>query len=220
MLRMLPSLLFSFLFCCVSVPAFAVDEHKILEIGSPAPDFNLKGTDGKMYSLASFKKAKVLVIIFTCNHCPTSQAYEERIKKIVTDYKDKGVEVVAISPNSTMGLSLSASWVIPTCLTRMKTWCTAQRIKNFNFPYLFDGETQAASEKYGPVATPHVFIFDSESKLSYQGRIDDMEDPEKTPSMHDTRNAIEALVAGKEVSVLRPPKFLVAQQNGRIRVTG
>ncbi len=198
MLRMLPSLIFSFLFCCVGLPVFAVDEHKILEIGSPAPDFNLKGTDGKMYNLASFKGAKVLVIVFTCNHCPTSQAYEDRIKKIVTDYKAEGVQVVAISPNSTEGLSLSELGYTDVSDTYEEMVYRAKD-KNFNFPYLFDGETQSASEKYGPVATPHVFIFDAARKLRYQGRIDDMEDPEKTPSIHDTRNAIDALVAGKEV---------------------
>lgn len=200
MLRMLSNLLMPFLFCCVSLAAVAADEHKILEIGSPAPDFSLKGVDGKMYSLASFKSAKVLVMIFTCNHCPTSQAYEERIKKIVNDYKDKSVQVVAISPNSTDGLSLSELGYTDVSDT-FEEMVYRAKDKDFNFPYLFDGETQATSEKYGPVATPHVFIFDSERKLRYQGRIDDMEDPEKTPSVHDTRNAIEALVAGKDVAV-------------------
>lgn len=188
------------LFCFISIAALAVDEHKTLEIGSQAPDFNLKGVDGKMYSLASFKDAKVLVIVFTCNHCPTSQAYEERIKNIVKDYSGKGVKVVAISPNSTEGLSLSELGYTDVSDTYEEMQYRAKD-KSFNFPYLFDGETQATSEKYGPVATPHVFIFDAARKLRYQGRIDDMEDPEKTPSMHDTRNAIDDLVAGKDVSV-------------------
>lgn len=206
MYRLLSSLLLPFLLCCISTATFAIDEHKTLEIGSPAPDFNLKGVDGKMYSLASFKKAKVLVIVFTCNHCPTSQAYEERIKKIVTDYKGKSVEVVAISPNSTEGLSLSELGYTDVSDTYEEMVYRAKD-KDFNFPYLFDGETQATSEKYGPVATPHVFIFDSERKLRYQGRIDDMEDPEKTPSVHDTKNAIEALVANKEVPVATTKVF-------------
>jgi peroxiredoxin len=177
-----------------------VNEHKTLEIGAPAPDFKLLGVDGKMYTLADFRKAKVLVIIFTCNHCPTSQAYEDRIKKIVTDYKDKGVQVVAISPNSAEGLSLSELGYTDVSDTYEEMKYRAKDM-NFNFPYLYDGETQEASEKYGPVATPHVFIFDKERKLRYQGRIDDVEKPTKTPNTHDTRAAIEDLLANREVAV-------------------
>ena len=86
-------------------------EPKPLEIGAAAPDFNLKGTDGKMYSLSSFSKAKILVIVFTCNHCPTAQAYEERLKKLVTDYATKGVQVVAISPNDPLSVRLDELFV-------------------------------------------------------------------------------------------------------------
>src|SRR6185312_16394718 len=82
------------------------DEHKTLAIGSPAPDFNLKGVDGKTYSLATFKNAKVLVVAFMCNHCPTSQAYEPRMIKLTRDYASKGVAVVAINPNNPSSLRL------------------------------------------------------------------------------------------------------------------
>ena len=105
--RLFSLLFLPLLFCCIASTAAPLNEHKTLEIGAHAPDFKLLGVDGKMYSLANFKSVKVLVIIFTCNHCPTSQAYEERIKKMVTDYKDKGVQIVAISANATEGLSLS-----------------------------------------------------------------------------------------------------------------
>lgn len=176
------------------------NEHKTLEIGSPAPDFKLPGVDGKSYSLSSFKQAKILVIIFTCNHCPTSQAYEDRIKQLVTDYKNKGVQVVAISPNSSEGLSLSELGYTDVADTFEEMKYRAKD-KNFNFPYLYDGDTQATSEKYGPVATPHVFIFDKDRILRYQGRIDDVEKPTKTPNVHDTRNAIDELLAGKDVTV-------------------
>jgi peroxiredoxin len=198
--RLLSYLFLPLVFCCFTATATPLNEHKILEVGSPAPDFKLLGVDGKTYSLANFKSAKVLVIVFTCNHCPTSQAYEERIKKIVTDYKDKGVQLVAISPNSTEGLSLSELGYTDVSDTYEEMQYRAKD-KSFNFPYLFDGETQATSEKYGPVATPHVFIFDSKRILRYQGRIDDMENPAKTPSVHDTRNAIDELLSGKDVSV-------------------
>jgi len=75
-----------------------------LPLGSPAPDFKLPGVDGRTYSLADFAKAKVLVVIFTCNHCPTAQAYEERMKRIAQDYKAKGVAMVAISPSDPGGV--------------------------------------------------------------------------------------------------------------------
>src|SRR5689334_6437251 len=86
---------------------FMPDEHKTLAIGSTAPDFHLPAVDGKTYSLASFKNAKVLVIVFTCNHCPTAQAYEQRIIQLTKDYKPKGVEVVAIMPNDPKSVQLS-----------------------------------------------------------------------------------------------------------------
>ena len=198
--RLFSLLFLPLLFCCIASTAAPLNEHKTLEIGAQAPDFKLLGVDGKMYSLANFKSAKVLVIIFTCNHCPTSQAYEERIKKMVTDYKDKGVQIVAISPNATEGLSLSELGYTDVSDTYEEMKYRAKD-KEFNFPYLFDGETQQTSEKYGPVATPHVFIFDKERKLRYQGRIDDVEKPTKTPNTHDTRAAIDDLLANKDVAV-------------------
>ena len=200
MYRKLSYLLLPLLLCCGMAIGSPFNEHKTLEIGASAPDFKLLGVDGKTYSLANFKSAKVLVIIFTCNHCPTSQAYEERIKKIVTDYKDKGVQVVAISPNSAEGLSLSELGYTDVSDSYEEMKYRAKDM-NFNFPYLFDGDTQEASEKYGPVATPHVFIFDKERKLRYQGRIDDVEKPTKTPNTHDMRAAIEDLLANRDVAV-------------------
>src|SRR5829696_1226492 len=89
----------------VPKPAPAADP-KPLEIGAAAPDFTLPGVDGKDHSLADFRDAKVLVVLFTCNHCPTAQAYEQRIKKMHSDYKDKGVALVAISPNDPLAVRL------------------------------------------------------------------------------------------------------------------
>src|SRR5258708_3478546 len=86
--------------------SFIVDEHKTLEIGTSAPDFKLRGVDGKTYMLGSFKDAKVLAVVFICNHCPTSQAYEKRIIKLTSDYAPKGVSVVAINPNNPASLRL------------------------------------------------------------------------------------------------------------------
>ena len=137
----------------------------MLEIGATAPDFSLPGIDGKTYSLADFKDAHVLVVVFTCNHCPTAQAYEERIKQLAADYKDRGVAVVAIQPNDPAAVRLDELGYtdLSDSLEDMKIRAEDH---HFNFPYLYDGETQATARAYGPVATPHVFIFDRDRKLS------------------------------------------------------
>ncbi|MGC1241435.1 MAG: redoxin domain-containing protein [Chryseosolibacter sp.] len=176
-----------------------------LAIGSKAPDFSLPGTDGKTYTLADFASSEVLVVIFTCNHCPTAQAYEERIKQLVTDYKGKGVGIVAISPNDPLAVTLGEMGYtdLGDSFEDMKI---RAKDRNFNFPYLYDGETSKVSMQYGPQATPHVFIFDQDRKLRYTGRIDDGEKP-GTAKTHDTRSAIEALIAGKAVPVEKTKTF-------------
>ena len=180
-----------------SYTAHAVDEHKTLEIGASAPDFSLPGVDGKTYTLQSFKSAKVLAIVFMCNHCPSSQAYEDRIIKLTSDYAARGVTVIGINPNNPASIRLDELGYtdLGDTFDEMKI---RAKDKNFNFPYLFDGETEIASKQYGPIATPHIFIFDKDRKLRYQGRIDDVENPRKTPHNFDARNAIDALLANKE----------------------
>src|SRR5450631_2334182 len=177
------------------------NEHKTLEIGAPAPDFSLTGVDGKTYHLATFKNAEVLVVVFTCNHCPTAQAYEDRIIKLTSDYANKNVAVVAIMPNDPASLRLDELDFsdLGDSYAEMKI---RAKEKQFNFPYLYDGETETASKAYGPVTTPHIFIFDKARKLRYNGRIDDREDPKKTPTQQDARNAIDALLNGREVKVM------------------
>ena len=174
-------------------------EHKTLAIGAAAPDFTLPAVDGKTYTLASFSNSKILVIIFTCNHCPTAQAYEDRIIQLTDEYTNKGVAVVAIMPNDPKSITLSELDYtdLSDSFEEMKI---RAKEKQFNFPYLYDGDIQAAAKAYGPAVTPHVFIFDETRKLRFQGRIDDVENPAKTPKYFDTRNAIEALLANKEVT--------------------
>ncbi len=177
-----------------------VDDHKTLATGEPAPDFGLQGVDGKMYTLQSFKHAKVLVVVFMTNHCPTSQAYEDRMVRLTSDYASKGVSVVAINPNNPGSLRYDELGYsdVGDSFEEMKF---RAKDRKFNFPYLYDGETEIASRKYGPVATPHIFIFDKDRKLRYNGRIDDMENPARIPKSLDARNAIDALLAGKEIAV-------------------
>lgn len=199
--------LFSFLliFFTAQGTLYASSDPEPLAIGAQAPDFSLPATDGKTYSLNDFKTSKVLAIIFTCNHCPTAQAYEARIKQLVTDYKEKGVAVVAISPNDPLSVRLDELGYtdLSDSFDEMKI---RAKDMEFNFPYLYDGETSSVSLKYGPQATPHVFIFDDDRKLRYTGRIDDGEKP-GTAKSHDARNAIEALLGDKPVAVEKTKTF-------------
>ncbi len=179
---------------------------KPIEPGTKAPDFNLPGVDGKNYSLEDFKDHEILVVLFTCNHCPTAQAYEDKFIKIVDDYKDKGVGFVGISPNADDAVSLSELGYsdMGDSMEEMKL---RVKQKGYNFPYLYDGETQKASLAYGPLATPHVFVFDKERVLRYSGRIDDTENPYVEPKTTDLVNALDALVSGKEVPVTKTKTF-------------
>ncbi len=181
----------------VTFGTFGAD-HETLAIGSKAPDFKLPGIDGKAYSLASFKDAKILAIVFTCNHCPTAQAYEDRLIQLKKDYAGKEVALIAIMPNDAKSVQLSELGYADLGDSFEEMKLHAKR-KGFNFPYLYDGATETTSKAYGPVATPHIFIFDGERKLRYQGRIDDVEKPTGTPKNKDARNALDALLAGKEV---------------------
>lgn len=170
-----------------------------LAIGSDAPDFSLPGVDGKTWRLADFASSKLLAVVFTSNHCPTAQAYEDRIKKLVSDYSPRGVALVAIQPNSPKGLRLDELGYtdLGDTLADMKI---RAKDKAFNFPYIDDGDTQKVSRAYGCKATPHAFLFDAARKLRYAGRIDDSEHPDGV-KVSDLRNALDALLAGKDVEV-------------------
>ena len=196
-----------------------------LETGGAAPDFFLPGVDGKNYSLASFEKSKLLAVVFTCNHCPTSQAYEDRLIKLSRDYTKDTLAVVAISPNDPLALrkdELGYSEVSDT-LGGMRI--RAKR-KGFPFPYLYDGADQNCSRLYGPRVTPQVFLFNQDRKLTYSGRIDNSVDSRKV-YQHDLRSAIDSVLAGKSIKnsntkVLGCPvkwassRNLVARDNARL----
>jgi peroxiredoxin len=174
-----------------------------LAIGAPAPAFSLAGVDGKTYTLDSFKSSKVLVVLFTAVHCPTAEIYEDRIKRLVSDYGNRGVAFAAIQPNSPKALRLDEMGYtdVGDSLDDMKVRASHRA---FNFPFLYDGETQQASRSYGPVATPHVFVFDAARKLVYQGRVDS-NPREAYAKVPDARNAIEAALAGKPAPVEKTP---------------
>ena len=174
-----------------------------LTIGSPAPDFCLQGVDDQKHCLKDYASAKVLVIAFICNHCPTSQLYETRIKHIAADYKDRGVAVVAIEPNNPSAVRLDEMGYtdIGDSFDEMKIRAS---YRQFNFPYLYDGEDQKISNLYGPSATPHVFIFDQERKLRYEGRVDN-NPREPLVTRKDARLALDALLAGKPIDIAKTP---------------
>jgi thiol-disulfide isomerase/thioredoxin len=175
--------------------AMAANEPPVLPVGSALPAFSLPGIDGKTYTEKSFK-SDFLVIVFTCAHCPTAQAYQDRIKKLVTDYSPKGVTLIAINPNHADSVRLDelAYSDLSDTFDEMKQRAAREK---FNFVWLDDGPKQELSNKMGPVATPHVFIFDKARKLRFEGRIDDSE-RESSATKHDTREALDALLAGKE----------------------
>ncbi|GLU55272.1 redoxin domain-containing protein [Dyadobacter frigoris] len=193
-----------FFFLLAACQSFAA-EVKTLEIGAVAPDFSLPGTDGKTYSLKSFTAAKVLVVVFTCNHCPTAQAYEDRLIALTKDYKAKGVAVVAVSPNDPKAIALDELGYtdMGDSFAEMKL---RVKEKGYNFPYLYDGETEKMSRSYGPIATPHIFIFDKQRKLQYVGRLDGSEKP-GSANAEDARNALDALLADKTVAVPQTKTF-------------
>ena len=180
-------------------------EHPVLPIGSQMPDFNLPGIDGKAHSSDEYKNAKILAIVFESNHCPVSIAYESRIRGIYEDYKSKGLQLVAINPNNpnTVQLSELGYTDMTDDMADMKTRAA---LRHIDWPYLYDGDTQTTTIKFGTVATPHIFIFDQDRKLRYEGRIDDSTAIAKV-KVNDARNAIDAMLAGQPVPVASTQTF-------------
>ena len=185
--------------CFLAVATFGQTNHPILAIGSPAPDFSLPGVDGKIHKLSDYAMSPVLAVVFTCNHCPIAQMYEQRIQQLEEDYQDRGVVVVAIQPNDPKAIRIDEldSSDMSDSLEEMKI---RVEYKQLHYPYLYDGETQSVTRAYGPQATPHVFVFDKQRKLRYEGRFDNSYRKELVKTQ-DARNAIEAILANREVPV-------------------
>jgi peroxiredoxin len=184
------------------MPVRAEDGVADLKIGDAAPDFSLPGIDGKTHTLADYKEGKVLVVFFTSNHCPTSHGAADRLKSFLADFRSKGMSFVAINPNHPDGLSIDELGYSKynDGFEDMKKYAADE---GFDFPYLYDGETQKVAKAYGCLATPHVFVFDAERKLRYKGRFDDSQfgGDDTTVKSPDTRNAVKALLAGEKVPV-------------------
>jgi peroxiredoxin len=163
-----------------------------LKIGEKAPDWQgIKGVDDASHALADYKDAKLVVLVFTCNHCPVAQAYQDRLVQFQNDYKDRGVQVVAVNVND----------IPPDRLGKMQ-----ERAKEagFNFPYLFD-PTQKIGRDYGATCTPHFFLLDGDRKIAYTGAMDDSMNAKKVKK-HYLRDAVDAVLAGK-----KPPETVTQQ---------
>jgi peroxiredoxin len=155
----------------------------MVPLGTPAHPFRLPGIDGKTYSLESFQEAKVLVVIFMCNHCPYVQATVQRMIAIQRDYRERGVQLVGINPNDAENYPEDS---LPNMRKYAVEW-------GLNFPYLWD-ETQAVARKYDAVCTPDLFIYGPDRLLAYRGRIDDNWQVEKKATRRDLRAALDALL--------------------------
>ncbi|MEX2044913.1 MAG: redoxin domain-containing protein, partial [Opitutus sp.] len=171
-----------------------------LALGDSAPDFRLLGIDGKYHTLADYAAAKVLMVVFLSNHCPVSHAAETRLIPFAKEFKSKGLEVVALDPNSPEGIRIDELGYSKYNDSYEEMKLYAEEV-GFPFPYLYDGDLQEVAKAYGCLVTPHVFLFDQERKLRYVGRVDDsrFEDPQSVTS-HDARNAVVEMLAGKPVS--------------------
>src|ERR1700735_3036873 len=177
----------------------------ILALGSPAPNFALPGVDGKVHKLSDYGASPVLAVVFTCHHCPIAQIYEQRIEQLYENYGKRGVAVVAIQGNDPKALTIDEldSSDISDTLPEMKIRFA---YKHLHYPYLYDGDTQAVTRAYGPQATPHIFIFDKDRRLRYEGRFDNNYRTEKV-TIEDARNAIDALLAGRTIPVTHQSVF-------------
>jgi peroxiredoxin len=164
-------------------PARAAKFNRKVDVGQPAPKFvGLIGIDGKSHSLDDYKSAKVIVIAFTCNHCPVAQMYEDRFIRFANVQKKRGVVFVAIS----------SSLLPPDSLDKMRERATQ---KGFDFPYLSD-PTQEIGKAYGATVTPQLFVLDRERNIAYMGKFDDDIEPEKVQRSY-VREAVHALLDGK-----------------------
>jgi peroxiredoxin len=172
-----------------------------LKIGDTAPPFDLPGIDGKNHTLAEYTGGKVLVVLFTSNHCPTSHSIEKRLQRFWDEYKTKDVKLVAINPNHPDGLSADELGYgeFGDSFAEMKPYAEKN---HWTFDYLYDGDKQLIARAYGCLATPHVFIFDQELKLQYAGRFDDSRyHDDSTVKAKDAQIAVDALLAGQPVPV-------------------
>ncbi len=169
--------------------AFKNDESGY-EVGDKAIDFNLKNVDGKMVSLKNYEDAKGYIVIFTCNSCPYSIAYEDRIIELQNKYADKGFPVIAINPNDDKKSPKDS-------FSKMKE---RAKEKSFNFAYVYD-DTQEITKTYGATNTPHVYVLDADRTVHYIGAIDNNTKSAADADKKYVEDAVNALLEGKKVPI-------------------
>ena len=164
-----------------------------IALGTPAPTFELPGVDGRSHALDDFADEPVLVLIQSCNHCPYVMAWEDRMVAVQRDYGERGVRLVAINANDAAKYPSDS----------FEAMQERAREKGFNFPYLYD-EAQEIAHALGSERTPEVFLFDRDRRLVYHGAIDDNRE-EDAVSQHYLRDALDALLEGREPPVTETP---------------
>jgi len=174
-----------------------VADKILMKQGTVAPDFkNLPGVDGKKHGLSDYGKSPVLVVVFSCNHCPYVQAYEDRMIALQNDFAEKGVQFIAINSNDADGYPDDS----------FENMVKRAKERKFNFPYLRDDD-QSVAKAYGATHTPHLFVFDAGRKLVYTGKIDDNWQEPAQAQQHFLRDALSALVSGKKPA--QPETFAI-----------
>lgn len=168
-----------------------------VKIGESAKDFSLKGVDEKIYDLGTFAGAKVLVLIFMCNHCPYVKAVWQRLIDLQEKFKEKGVQLVGINANAANPNYEDDSF------DNMKKEFVERKM---NFPYLIDADQKVARE-YQAQCTPDIFVYDAQQKLAYHGRIDDSWKDEGKVTKQELAEAISALLKGKKLAEPQHPSM-------------
>src|SRR5262245_42976736 len=184
-----------------SLPILEADEpdRTTLGVGAPAPTFEgLEGVDGRTYGFSAFEDRRIVVLIFSSNRCPTAKAYASRMNALQADYAERGVQVVAINSNDP---HLYPDESLPNMVERASE-------DSYTFPYLCDAG-QRFARAYGPTCTFDVFVLDAQRRLRYEGRFDDARLADRVTS-HDLRNALDDLLAGRDVRVPKTRPFGVS----------
>ncbi len=192
------------LFTSLALASTVLANYKPVPItqGTAAPDFKLMNVDDKEHTLADIKGEKATAIIFTTNHCPDAIAVVGRLKSLVETFKPQGVGFVAINSNSPEGLHL-AELSFTTGDDSFESMKDFSKDHELNLPYLYDGDTQEVAKAYGAISTPHIFIFDADLKLKYNGRVDDGRRSTGPAEKNEARDALTAILAGEEPKVIK-----------------
>jgi peroxiredoxin len=163
---------------------FGADPQPPAQVGGKAPEFELFGVDYHYHSLAKYKGAKAVVLVFTCNHCPVAQAYEDKLIEIANEYQPQGIQFIAINPNAA---DMQPADGFPEMIQRAKE-------KEFPYPYVYD-ETQKTAVAYGAKVTPHIFVVAPDGTIVYEGGVDNRQ---REPNYLE--DALDAILAGEEIA--------------------